>query len=300
MPVSPVEPSVADLISSAHPSISFEFFPPKTPAGVETLWQAITDLEPLNPTFVSVTYGAGGSTRERTVEITGRIGRETPMRPVGHLTCVGATRDELDRVLDEYSAAGVSNVLVLRGDPPAGPGAQWTPTDGGFDYASELVAFTADKGNHCIGVAAFPDPHPASGSAEVDAEVLKAKQDAGAQFAITQFFFRSKSYFELVQRASDVGVTIPIIPGIMPVTNLAQIERFAQLSGADFPADLRAEFDEVDQDRVRELGIAHATDLCRELLDGGAPGLHFYTLNRSSATREIFRDLGLSAAGAKP
>lgn len=286
---------VGDLLATGSQSFSFEFFPPKTDAGEAQLWKALGELEPLAPTFVSVTYGAGGTTRDRTVGITGRIAKETQMVPVGHLTCVGATVSELESVIDEYAAAGVHNVLALRGDPPGGPGDQWVAHEGGLNYAAELVALATRSGDFSVGVAAFPDPHPASMSAQVDVEVLRAKQEAGAEFAITQFFFKSSAYFQLVDRARSGGVTIPIIPGIMPVTNLAQITRFASLSGADFPADIAAEFERVGDDYVRDLGIEMASRLCRELLDGGAPGLHFYTLNRSTATRDIYANLGLGA-----
>ena len=287
---------VGDLLKTGSQSFSFEFFPPKTDAGEEALWSALGELEPLAPTFVSVTYGAGGTTRDRTVAITGRIARQTSMVPVGHLTCVGATVDELRAVVTEYGDAGVHNVLALRGDPPGGPGGAWVAHEGGLNYASELVSLVRDGGDFCVGVAAFPDPHPASGSHEVDVQVLKAKQEAGAEFAISQFFFKSESYFDLLARARSIGVEIPIIPGIMPVTNLAQITRFAALSGADFPAEIAAEFAAVDEAGVRALGIEKASQLCRELLDGGAPGLHFYTLNRSTATREIYAHLGLGAS----
>ncbi len=287
---------VSDLLATGSQSFSFEFFPPKTDAGEEQLWKTLGELEPLAPTFVSVTYGAGGSTRDRTVGITGRIARETSMLPVGHLTCVGATVGELEAVVAEYAAAGVNNVLALRGDPPGGPGDPWEVHAGGLNFASELVSLVRSVGDFSVGVAAFPDPHPASGSAQVDVDVLRAKQDAGADFAITQFFFKSSAYFSLVERAKYAGVRIPIIPGIMPVTNLAQITRFATLSGADFPADIAGEFERVGEAGVRELGIEMASNLCRELLDEGAPGLHFYTLNRSTATREIYAQLGLGAS----
>lgn len=287
---------VDELLSSGETSISFEFFPPKTDAGELALWHALGELESLNPNFVSVTYGAGGTTRDRTVAITGQIAGATPLLPVGHLTCVGATSDQLQDVIEEYSAAGVRNILALRGDPAGGPGAVWEPVAGGLNYASELVDLVREQDDVCVGVAAFPDPHPASGSATLDAEILLAKQRAGASFAVTQFFFESRNYFELVERVRAIGVTIPIIPGIMPVTNLAQIQRFATLSGADFPAAVKADFDSIPESAVRELGIDKASEMCRELLDGGAPGLHFYTLNRSTATREIAVNLGLSAS----
>ena len=288
---------VGDLLSSGQRSFSFEFFPPKTDAGEQALWQALEELEPLAPTFVSVTYGAGGSTRDRTVAITGRIAQTSQMVPVGHLTCVGATQAELESVLDQYRAAGVRNILALRGDPQGGPGSEWVPVAGGLTYADELVQLARSRGNFSVGVAAFPDPHPASNSFDIDTKVLLAKQAAGAEFAITQFFFHVDAYNALVERARAAGVTIPIIPGIMPVTNLAQIERFAVLSGARFPDDLHDEFVAAGED-VRELGIEKASELCRNLLDANAPGLHFYTLNRSTATREIYANLGLAAPTA--
>ncbi len=287
---------VDESIAAGKTSISFEFFPPKTDAGEVALWQALGDLEPLAPSFVSVTYGAGGTTRERTVAITGRIARETSLLPVGHLTCVGASVQELHKVVAEYEAAGVRNILALRGDPAGGPGAAWVPFEGGLNYASDLVELVRGSNGFCVGVAAFPDPHPASQSADLDAKILLAKQEAGASFAITQFFFESATYFNLVERSRAIGVTIPIIPGIMPVTNLAQIQRFATLSGAEFPAAVKAGFDGVAPDAVRGIGIEKASQMCRELLDGGAPGLHFYTLNRSTATREIYTNLGLTTS----
>lgn len=286
--------TVEELLAAGGRSFSFEFFPPKTDEGERALWQALRELEPLKPTFVSVTYGAGGSTRERTVSITKRIASDTTMVPVGHLTCVGASRAEVRSVIGQYADAGVRNILALRGDPPGGPGAEWTQYPGGMEHASELVALVRGCGSFCVGVAAFPDPHPASGSSDLDAQILFEKQQAGATFAITQFFFKAATYFELVERARALGVTIPIIPGIMPVTNLAQIKRFAALSGTDFPADLAAQFEAVPETDVRPLGIELASQLCRDLLDAGAPGLHFYTLNRSTATRDIYANLGLA------
>lgn len=284
-----------ELLGQGRRSFSFEFFPPKTDAGEVALWQALAELEPLQPTFVSVTYGAGGSTRDRTIAITARIAKETAMVPVGHLTCVGATADQLRGVIAEYEAAGVRNILALRGDPEGGPAAVWTPTPSGLTFASELVSLVRESGDFCVGVAAFPDLHPASASADLDIDVLLQKQAAGAEFAITQFFFDADSYFRLVDRAVAAGCTIPIIPGIMPVTNLAQIQRFAALSGAAFPTDLAARFEVMPDDRtVASLGIDLASELCQELLDRGAPGLHFYTLNRSTATREIYANLGVA------
>ncbi len=284
---------LAQRLGSAEPVFSFEFFPPKTDEGERQLWSAIKDLTPLSPTFVSVTYGAGGSTRDRTVRITSRILAETGMDAVAHLTCVGATEDELREVLMRYELAGITNLLALRGDPPGGPGSPWTPVAGGLAHAEDLVRLAGRSGDFTIGVAAFPEGHPESVDLDEDARVLAAKQQAGATFAITQFFFRAQDYFALVRRAHEHGVTMPILPGIMPVTDVRQIERFAVLSGADFPNELAVRFQAVAADpvAVSALGIQVATELCEELLAGGAPGLHFYTLNRSTATRQIFAQL---------
>lgn len=287
--------SVAEQVAGGEQTISFEFFPPKTDRGEQNLWEAIRALGPLAPTFVSVTYGAGGSTRDRTVRLTGRIARETELLPVGHLTCVGSTRAEIVAVLDEYAAAGVHHVLALRGDPPGGPGAPWESTPGGMDHATELVELVNAHSDFTVGVAAFPEGHPEADSLDEDVKVLRAKQDAGADFAVTQFFFRAEDYFRLLERARTSGVEIPIIPGIMPVTNVAQIQRFAELSGAQFPPELADRFRGISEDpqAVADLGVQVATELSQELLDGGAPGLHFYTLNRSSATLHVVDHLGL-------
>jgi methylenetetrahydrofolate reductase (NADPH) len=284
---------LARSLASGEPVFSFEFFPPRTDQGERLLWSAISELAPLEPTFVSVTYGAGGSTRDRTLRITSRILAETGMDAVAHLTCVGATRAELREVLDSYAEAGISNLLALRGDPPGGPGGPWAAVPGGLSHADELVRLAGEVGGFTIGVAAFPEGHPESPGPEFDADVLAAKQRAGASFAITQFFFRADDYEALVARAREHGVTMPILPGIMPVTNVGQIERFAALSGAAFPPELAARFLAVadDRDAVVDLGIEVATELAEKLLAGGAPGLHFYTLNRSGSTREIFRRL---------
>ena len=214
---------IGDLIRDGERSFSFEFFPPKDAAGEEQLWQAISELEPYRPTFVSVTYGAGGSTRSTTVRVTGRIARETSMTAMAHLTCVGHTRQELEAVVDSYAAAGIHNVMALRGDPADGPRAPWTPTDGGLAYATELVELVRERGDFSVGVAAFPEKHPSSASLDHDADVLVAKARAGAEFAITQMFFRADDYFALVDRVRARGVDIPILPGIMPILNLANI-----------------------------------------------------------------------------
>jgi methylenetetrahydrofolate reductase (NADPH) len=286
-------PRVGDLIAAGERSISFEFFPPKDEAGERQLWTTLRELEPLRPTFVSVTYGAGGTTRDRTVHITEGIATHTTLTPMAHLTCVGHSRDELRSVIGAYANAGVRNVLALRGDPPEGPTAEFVPHPEGLNNAVELVELTKELGDFCVGVAAFPEVHPAAESADSDARYLAAKARAGAEFAITQLFFRPSDYFALVDRVAALGVDIPIIPGIMPITNLAQITRMAELSGAALPqgvVDRVARFDG-DPAAVRAEGIAVATEICDELLAGGAPGLHFYTLNRSKATREIYAGL---------
>jgi methylenetetrahydrofolate reductase (NADPH) len=286
--------TLRERLASGGRSFSFEFFPPKDDAGEAVLWEAIRRLEPLAPTFVSVTYGAGGSTRDRTTRITAAIAKETTLDPVAHLTCVGASRKELRQVIGGYADAGVRTVLALRGDPPSGPGAPWTPHPEGLDHAIDLVRLLRGISRFTVGVAAFPDRHPASPDLDHDARVLAAKADAGADFALTQFFFDPAAYFALVDRVAALGCTIPVIPGIMPVTNIKQIERFAQLSGTPLPAGMVNRLDAVRADpaAVRRVGVELATELSARLLDGGAPGLHFYTLNRSTATLEVFADLG--------
>jgi methylenetetrahydrofolate reductase (NADPH) len=287
---------IGDLIRDGERSFSFEFFPPKDEAGEQQLWQAIRELEPYRPTFVSVTYGAGGTTRDTTVAITGRIAAETSLTPMGHLTCVGHTREELQSTLAAYSGAGVHNVLALRGDPPGGPGSPWTATEGGFTYADELVALVRETGEFSVGVAAFPEGHRECATLDDDVRVLLGKQQAGAEFAITDMFFRASDYFGLVERARAAGVEIPVVPGIMPILNLRQVTRMAELSGREVPPEVvsRVQVHEDDPAALRAEGIRIAAELCDELLDGGAPGLHFYTLNRSKATREIFAALNMS------
>ncbi len=283
---------MAELIGSGQRSISFEFFPPKDEAGVERLWRAIQALEPYQPTFVSVTYGAGGATRDTTVEITGRIARETTLTPVAHLTCVGHTREELEKILDTYAEAGVHHVMALRGDPPEGPRAAWTPTEGGLTYALDLVELARSRGDFRISVAAFPEGHPSAASRDADADVLVAKARAGAEYAVTQMFFRAQDYFDLVDRVRARGVDMPILPGIMPILNLTAIQRQGELIGTSVPDEIVARISAHDDPAaVRAEGIAIAAELCEELLAGGAPGLHFYTLNYSKATLEIFERL---------
>jgi len=289
-------PTVAELLAAGRRSSSFEFFPPRTDQGERQLWQTIRELEPLNPTFVSVTYGAGGSTRGRTVRLTKGIAAETTLTPVGHLTCVGASRTELRSVVGAYAAAGVRNVLALRGDPPGGVDQQWEAHPDGLQHADELVRLVKELGDFCVGVAAFPEGHPESPDLDTDARMLARKVAAGADFAITQFFFEAGSYFRLVERAVSHGCEVPVIAGLMPVTDVRQLERFAQLSGADVPSWLAERLHAVQDDpvAVRAVGVEVATELAQELLDGGAPGLHFYTLNRSTATRQVYANLAAS------
>lgn len=281
--------SIRERLAQPGPTFSFEFFPPKTDVGEQALWQAIRELEQLRPGFVSVTYGAGGSTRDRTVRVTRRIAEETTLTPVAHLTCVGSSRAELTAILGQYADAGIHSVLALRGDPPGAPGTAFVPHPEGLRYASELVELVRSLGAFEVGVAAFPEGHPEAADLDHDARVLLAKADAGADFAITQFFFHAEDYLRLVDRVRRLGCDLPIVPGIMPVTNVSQIRRFAELSGAAFPADLADRLQAVadDPEAVRAIGVEVATEMAMRLLAEGAPGLHFYTLNRSTATREI-------------
>jgi methylenetetrahydrofolate reductase (NADPH) len=289
--------SIGELLRAGGRSFSFEFFPPKDDEGERILWQSISELEPLRPTFVSVTYGAGGATRDRTVAITGRIARETSMVPMAHLTCVGHTTDELRGILDQLAEAGVRNVLALRGDPVGGPGTPWTSTEGGVEYASELVEFIKSTTDAAVGVAAFPEGHRDAGSLEADAVAMKAKYDAGAEFAVTEMVLRASDYFGLVERSRADGVDFPIVPGIMPILNYNSMRRMVELSGREMPDEVLARIEPLRDDpaAVRAEGIRIATELCDALLAGGAPGLHFYTLNRSKATREIFGALQIPA-----
>jgi methylenetetrahydrofolate reductase (NADPH) len=285
-----------ELLAKGERSFSFEFFPPRDEAGEEQLWAAIEALEPYRPNFVSVTYGAGGSTRDKTIGITSRIARDTSLTPVAHLTCVGHTREELEAILDTYAAEGIQHVMLLRGDPSEGPRAAWTPTEGGLTYAVELVELARSRGDFRIGVAAFPEGHPSAESRDADADVLVAKAHAGAEFAVTQMFFKASDYFDLVERVRARGADLPILPGIMPILNLNAIRRQGELIGTGVPDDVVARIaaHEGDPAAMRAEGIALAAELCEELLAGGAPGLHFYTLNRSKATLEIFAALNMT------
>ena len=285
--------SIPRVLAEEGTSYSFEFFPPKDDKGEQTLWEAIRRLEPIRPTFVSVTYGAGGSTRDRTVRVTGRIARETTLTPMAHLTCVGSSVAELRQVVGEYAGAGVRNVLALRGDPPGGLGTRWTAHPEGLNHADDLVALVRSLGNFTVGVAAFPDQHPESSSLDQDADVLVRKADAGAEFAITQFVFDADSYVRLRDRVVARGRDLPIIPGLMPVTSFAQVRRMAELSGTPLPAAVVSRLEAVADDphAIRAVGVQIATELSQRLLAEGAPGLHFYTMNRSLATLEVYANL---------
>ena len=284
---------VVDRITQQTPSLSFEFFPPKTDLGEQNLWAALDSLGQFSPDFVSVTYGAGGTTRDRTVGITKRIAQDTDLLPVGHLTCVGASVDQVRAVIADFAAAGVTNLLALRGDPVGGPVAEWVPNPDGLNYASDLVELIKAEGDFCVGVAAAPEGHPAAETVDQDVQAMLAKQNAGAEYALTQFFFESDTYFEFVQRCRSAGVTIPIVPGIMPVTNVAQIERMTNLTGTAFPESVASQFVGLDEEAVVARGIEVAVDLCQALLEGGVPGLHFFPLNRAEPVSTIVRSLDL-------
>ena len=289
---------IRELLSTGRPCFSFEFFPPKTDAGLESLRRSVRALHDLAPTFVSVTYGAGGSTRDRTVGLVTEIERDYGISAMAHLTCVGATRDEIRGVLDRLAAGGIENVLALRGDPPKGEDA-FVPVEGGFQYASELTAFVKESSSFCLGGACYPEGHVecvrADGTRDLERDLanLARKVDAGVEFLVSQLFFDNQKYFDFVARARAAGIGVPIIPGIMPITNVDQTRRFTQMCGASIPPTLLAELDVLkDQpDAVLSQGVAFATAQCFDLLQRGAPGIHFYTLNKSAATRTILTAL---------
>jgi methylenetetrahydrofolate reductase (NADH) len=282
------------LASGSEPSFSFEFFPPKTDEGERNLGRALAELSRMNPTFVSVTYGAGGNAEQKakTVDIVSSIKTIHGLEAMAHFTCVGATVGELRETLDRMRDAGIKNVLALRGDPPLGE-AEWTATEGGLEYSRELIEMIRADYDFAIGAACFPEVHIHAESAESDLRYLKEKVDAGARFLITQLFFDNALYWDFVAKARDIGIDVPIIPGIMPITNFEQVKRFTSTIGATLPDGLMTELGlRADQpDAVADLGVAYATLQCADLLAKGAPGIHFYTLNRSTATRAILSAL---------
>jgi methylenetetrahydrofolate reductase (NADPH) len=276
------------------PVFSFEFFPPKTEEGEQNLFAALEALRPLEPAFVSVTWGAGGSTREKTIQIVSRIRETHGLEAMAHFTCVGATTDDLHSALRQMRDAGIDNVLALRGDPPQGQD-RFVQTEGGLAYASELASLVASEYDFCIVGACYPEIHPEASDLTADIENLKAKVAAGARVLITQLFFDNDAYFRFVEDVRGAGIDVPIVPGIMPITNFEQIKRFTSMCGATIPAPLMEALEQraAEPESVAELGVAYATLQCAELLAAGAPGIHFYTLNRSPATRAILSALKL-------
>jgi len=293
---------INDILKAGKTSISFEFFPPKTPEAQASLFETIRALEPLRPSFVSVTYGAGGSTRELTHALVKRIKTETSLDPIPHLTCIGHTAEEIRKILTDYARAGVSNILALRGDPPRGVSGYDHSRDA-FPYAARLVEFIRAFSDHPdprgfgIGVAGFPEGHPATPNRLLEMDYLKAKVDAGADYICTQLFFDNRDFYDFCERCELAGIKVPVIAGIMPVTSIATLRRMAELAGgARFPARLLKALQRVgnDAEAVRQIGIHYATEQCADLLHNGVAGLHFYTLNQSNATREICMRLGLT------
>ena len=283
---------ISQMLAAGSPTVSFEFFPPKDDAGFDRLFKTIEALRPLHPSYVSVTYGAGGATRRKTVELVQRIKREIGIESMAHLTCVGASRAELAAILDALDARGVENVLPLRGDPPRGQD-RFQAVPDGFRYANELVAFIRERYDFCLGGACYPETHPEAPSAAADIANLKRKVDAGSEFLITQLFFDNRDFLRFRERVTAAGIAAPILAGIMPIRSLSQIKRFAEMCGAHIPASLLRRLEAVRDDTaaIRAIGVEHATRQCRELLEEGVAGLHFYTLNHSTATRAIYRDI---------
>ncbi len=285
-----------NLRTQSATTFSIELFPPKDESGEVRLWEAVDELAILGPDFVSVTYGAGGSTRDRTIRIASELTSHTGIPTVAHLTCVGSTKGELEKVLDQYQSANISTILALRGDPAGGPSAPWVSTTGGFDHADQLVDLAYARGNFAVGVAAFPDGHPASGGDfSADIKTLVRKEAHGATFATTQFFFDIDAYLRLVDALAVAGSHLPIIPGVLPVTNFKQLARMAELGGTAVPTTIAERFATIvgDDSGGVQLGIEIATELCEELIRAGVPGIHFYTMNKAAATAAIVKNIGL-------
>jgi len=291
-------PTVRDRLAAPGPHFSVEFMPPRTDADEDVLWRSVRRLEPLRPAFVSVTYGAGGSHRERTIRVTQRIAEETTLVPVAHLTAVGHSVAELRQVIGSYAAVGVRNILALRGDPPGDPNAEWVAHPQGLEYTSQLVSLTKSLGSFSVGVAAYPDKHPRSPDLDADTKFLVDKIEAGADYAITQMLFATDDYLRLRDRLAVAGVHVPLLPGIMPITSYGRLMRIQELSGQRIPAVLAEQLRRVqdDPEAGRAVGMAHAIAMSEELLAQGAPCLHFYTFNRSKATIEVLTALGMAPA----
>ncbi|MHC5065290.1 MAG: methylenetetrahydrofolate reductase [NAD(P)H] [Planctomycetota bacterium] len=286
---------IKDMFHVDGPVISFEFFPPKTDEGTEALYHTVETLGPCKPSFVSVTYGAGGSTRDRTLSLVARIKRDIGLEAMAHLTCVGSSKEQIRKILSRLQDAGIDNVLALRGDPPAGE-TDFVQAEGGFGYANELVSYIREQGfEFCLGGACYPEKHTESPDPDVDLSMTQQKVDAGLDFLVTQLFFENSEYFAYVERARRAGIQVPIVPGLMPITNVAQVQRFTKMCGASIPEELsrRLHIVEDDPSAVVATGVNWAIEQCRELLERGVPGLHFYTLNKSSATLAVHAALGL-------
>jgi methylenetetrahydrofolate reductase (NADPH) len=283
---------ITEKLDASSPIYSFEFFPPKDSAGFTTLFETIGRLKASVPAFVSVTYGAGGTTRSKTVDLVGNIKNTIGIESMAHLTCVGHNQQEISSVLESLKSRNIVNVLALRGDPPQGE-TQFVKTDGGFQYASELVRFIKDNFSFCIGAACYPEGHVECSDLDTDIDNLKRKVDSGVDFLITQLFFDNRYYFDFLEKLHKRNITVPVIPGIMPILNLQQIQRFTKMCGAHLSASVLSKFEGIqdDTEKVRQVGIAHAISQCRELLENRAPGIHFYTLNRSKATLAILEEL---------
>jgi methylenetetrahydrofolate reductase (NADPH) len=290
---------IGDIIKERGSSLSFEFFPPKDEAGEARLFQNINKLAALAPTFVSATYGAGGGTLKNTSRVIGRIKRETSLTAMPHLTCVDQSKGELRKILEDYKGEGIENVLALRGDPPKGTGKFVAPKDG-FCYGIDLVTLAVDVGGFSIGVAVYPEGHAESPSLEMDMYYTKQKIDAGADFAITQMFFDNRYFYDFLERAEKAGITIPVIPGIMPISDLVKIQRFCQMCGATLPDYIVRRLEKAGTDEAAEVGIEVATEQCADLMEHGVRYFHFYTLNQSDAVSQIVSNLGLERLGLAP